>query len=301
MVDFDLEWVRDNDALDRFVAEIYDAADAEFRAEVSQDDFRDQFRQDQVVLARRDGNIVAWVQVGEDRKDDTYPGRWALPSAKDGEEAALRHLLSAAVANFGGDGIAWIATTGTIKERTAREIGATVHRELFRIWQAPHHRWPSLDALPRASTVQVRSPLSDTLLSDYAQFYTAAGVTQCDETGCTTIWDEAMIAEDMAQRDASVHTEALYGENGLLAEAYAFTSRDEMCVMLTCKEAPNTGLSTLVTSLLHRVHANDPTIRAAMIQLPAEDLDTIGPALTDAGFEETGTRVIYHLRPGAEA
>ncbi|NVD38065.1 hypothetical protein HT585_04295 [Ensifer sp. HO-A22] len=151
-----------------------------------------------------------------------------------------------------------------------------------------------------ASTVQVRAPLPDTLLSQYAQFYTAAGVKQCGEAGCTTIWDEAMIAEEMARRDASLYTEALLRAKGLTAEAYAFTWRDGMCISLTHRDAGSAELSTLIASLLQRVHTIDPVIGTAMFHLDDEDVATVGPALVEAGFEETGRRAIYHLLPDTE-
>lgn len=296
MVDFDLEWVRDNDGLDRFVAEIYAAADADFRNAVSIEDYRHQFEQDSVVLARRNGVIVAWVQIGKSREEDTRLGRRVAFHAADEEGACLTQLLLAARASSGTDGIYWAATTGDIQQRIAAHVGATVHQELFRIWHAPKHRWRNVDDLPPASTQQVRPPLSDALISQYAQFYTAAGVRQCGETGCTTIWDETMIGEEMAVRDGSVYTEVLQDADGLVAEAYAFTWRDEMCITVTHRGARSAvGLSTLVACLLNRVSVSDPAIRAAMVQFDAEDIPLLAPAFAEAGFEEKGTRALFHL------
>lgn len=298
MIDFDLEWVHDNDGLDRFVAEIYAAVDADLRNAVSLEDYRHQFEQDHVVLARRNGAIVAWVKIGKSREEDTRLGRRVAFHAADEECACLTQLLLAARASSGTDGIYWAATTGDIQQRIAAHVGATVHQELFRIWHAPKHRWRSVDDLPPASTLQVRAPLSDALTSQYAQFYTAAGVKQCGETGCTTIWDETMIGEEMAMRDGSIYTEVLYDAEGLVAEAYAFTWLDEMCITVTHRGARSAvGLSTLVACLLKRVSASDPAIRAAMVQFDAEDMPVLAPAFAEAGFEEQGARALYHLRP----
>ncbi len=298
MVDYDLEWVRDSDGLDRFVAEIYAAADADFREAVSLEDYRHQFEQNPVVLARRDGDIVAWVQIVESRGDDEGLGRLVHFDAADEEAACLAQLLLAATADSGTEGIYWAATTGDIQERIAADVGAKVHQELFRIWHAPKHRWRSVDELPPASTMEVRAPLSDALTSQYAEFYTAAGVKQCGETGCTTIWDEAMIGEEMAARDGSVYTEVLHDADGLVAEAYAFTWRDEMCITVTHRGAHSAaGLSTLAAALLKHVSVSDPAIRAAMVQFDAEDMAVLAPAFAEAGFEEKAARALYHLRP----
>lgn len=301
MVDYDLEWVRDSDGLDRFVAEIYAAADADFREAVSLEDYRHQFEQNPVVLARRDGDIVAWVQIVESRGDDEGLGRLVHFDAADEEAACLAQLLLAATADSGTEGIYWAATTGDIQERIAADVGAKVHQELFRIWHAPKHHWRSVDELPPASTMEVRAPLSDALTSQYAEFYTAAGVKQCGETGCTTTWDEAMVGEEMAARDGSVYTEVLLDTDGLVAEAYAFILGDEMCITVTHRAARSAaGLSTLVAALLKRVSVYCPAIRAAMVQLYAEDMPVLGPAFAAVGFEEKGTRALFRLRPVSE-
>lgn len=301
MADFDVEWVRDSDALARFVAEIYAAADANFRAAVSLEDYRHQFEQDPVVLARRNGGVIAWVQIRDRPRDGTLPAKHVVPFADDKEAAALKQVLLAAVASSGGEGICWAATTGDIQQRVAADVGATLHRELFRIWHSPEQRWPSLAALPPASTLSVRPPLSDELLSRYARFYTAANVKRCGETSCTTAWDESMIAEDLSERDASVYTEVLCCANELVAEIYALTWENEMCIVPTLKDASNTtGLTTLIGTLLRRVQAANPTIHLAIALLQEEELATIGPAFAEAGFEETGRRAVYHLQPDVE-
>ncbi|WP_312361254.1 hypothetical protein [Ensifer sp.] len=301
MVDYDLEWVRDSDGLDRLVAEIYDAADADFRDAVSLEDYRHQFAQDPVVLARRNRRVIAWVQIGESREEDALLGRRVAFHAADQDTVCLSQLLLAAGVDSGAEGIYWAATTGDIQERIAADIGAKVHQELFRIWHAPKHHWRSVDELPPASTMEVRVPLSDALTSQYAEFYTAAGVKQCGETGCTTTWDAAMVGEEMAARDGSVYTEVLLDTDGLVAEAYAFPLGDEMCITVTHRAARSAaGLSTLVAALLKRVSVYCPAIRAAMVQLYAEDMPVLGPAFAAVGFEEKGTRALFRLRPASE-
>jgi hypothetical protein len=157
-----------------------------------------------LVVARQGDEVVGWAYLlgdGEPRPVFLETGRLDV--------AAYTELMGAALAAAGSAGMTWI-TSGSERDRqVAAAVGATLAEELDAMWESPRTAWPEPTGLGREHT-----GADDTLL---AELYTRLREQRCDETGCTTVWTAADVADATDGQVLCV----LEGPDGLRAVAGA--------------------------------------------------------------------------------
>ncbi|MGO4618599.1 hypothetical protein AB4Z34_01395 [Ensifer sp. 2YAB10] len=294
--------IRDGEAKEAVVVEIYATTDAGYREEVTLDEFREHLSESRIVVARKEERIVGWAGFHCDAERDTdettsLRGAAITFHADQDDIHVLSRLLHAAAEEVRPDGVVWPSRIGEFHEQLAGETGAVAHRELFRVWQTPREAWPATSDFPLAETSAIRTPLADEALGRYADFFTKAKVTRCSEESCTTTWDTTMVAEELAQREGHGLTQVLDEQGCVTGEAFAFAGGDEMMLVITQHQATTKGLTALIAALLERIRVTHPQIGIVTIEAEPDELGPLVPALAACGFEDKGARVLYHLRP----
>ncbi|QIS04797.1 hypothetical protein F5X71_22880 [Nocardia brasiliensis] len=248
-----------------------------------------------VVTVRRAGAVTAWTLLIDPNDPERY--LLAVPVVDAGETDTYRAMLTAAL--DAARSSEYVAVQWIVQDpdgaAVAAALGAQPHLELESQWRAERGEWPETTA---AQVAALPTPPNRETLARYADLYTAAGLSRCDDNSCTDHWTADTVGALLADRDEYLHTTFTLGyfdaDGTLQAEASAGVYGDTATLAIVHAQSPAPDLTALLTSTLHRLHRDHPEVRTADVSADPND-DPLHNALTAAGFTLRGNVTEYRV------
>ncbi|WP_338762676.1 hypothetical protein V7968_35825 [Nocardia vulneris] len=248
-----------------------------------------------VLTVRRQGAVVGWTLLVDPEDPERY--LLAVPVVDEGDTDTYRAMLSAAVdaaRSSKHTAVQWI-----VQDRdgvaVATDLGLRPHRELDCEWRAEGGDWPET---PAAYVEELPAPPTGETLARYARLYTDAGLSRCDDTGCTDRWTAETVGELLADRDEYLETTFTLGyldvDGTLRAESSAGVRGGTAVLNIVHAEALVPELSALLASTLHRLRRDHPEVTTADLSADPAD-QALRTALTGTGFTLRGSISEYRI------